>query len=67
MKLASIAFATVPDLLRRLRLRTKRRGQRQGFDVRRPRGKFRHSRHIADHGKFDEAEPERKRHLHLGR
>jgi hypothetical protein len=38
-----------------------------GFHVRRPRGKFRHPGRFADHGKFNEAEPGRKRHPHLGR
>lgn len=56
-----------PDVLRHLRLRTKRSAQWSRFHVRRPRGKFRHPGHIADHGKFDEAEPELKRRLHLGR
>jgi hypothetical protein len=56
-----------PDFLRQSRFCPKRLTQRPGFRDWRSRGKLRHARHLSDHRKFDEAEPERKRYLHLGR
>jgi len=48
-----------------VRVRT-RRSERPGIYHRRSRSEFRHARHIAHHGQFDE-EPERKRHVYLRR
>jgi hypothetical protein len=45
--------------LRHLRICKRRSAERSRFHDRRPRGKFCYARHVANHGKFDEAEPER--------
>jgi hypothetical protein len=49
------------------RTRPRRRTERPGFYDRRSRGKLSHPWRFADHRKFDEAEPQRKRYLHLRR
>jgi hypothetical protein len=55
------------DALQHVRICAKRSAKRAGFHDRRSRGKFCHPWHVADHGEFDEAEPERKRNVHLRR
>ena len=64
MKLTTITFAAA---LIHLRLRTKRNAERPRLRDRRPRGKFRYTRQLADHRQFDAAEPKRKRHVDFGR
>jgi hypothetical protein len=58
-KLTRIASASVLIFPGTLALAQKRRTQWPGFHDRRSRGKLGHARHLADHGKLDEAEPER--------
>ena len=64
MKFVSFAFVTIPMFSSAFAF--EQNGcQAARVPHRATRAKFRHPRHIADHGKFDEAEPER--HLHFGR
>jgi hypothetical protein len=67
MKLTTIAVTAALALCGSFAYAQKRRAERPRFHDRRSRSKFCYARFVADHGQFDEAEPERKWNVHVGR